>query len=105
MTVRRQPKHRSGISNFVASKLNATPANDKDAHIEKLNAIALGLQDLCDRQARRIAKMEAAIESVSFHYWNCLGDCPKFKPEMANLAALIKYDDGCGNEYLSETTK
>jgi len=57
-----------------------------------------------DAQAARIAELEAAIESVSFHYWNCLGDCPKFKPEMAKLAALIKYDDGCGNEYLSETT-
>ena len=58
-----------------------------------------------DALHKRIAELEAAIESVSFHYWNCLGDCPKFKPEMAKLAALIKYDDGCGNEYLSETTK
>ena len=31
---------------------------------QELNAIALDLQDLCDRQARRIAKLENAIKTA-----------------------------------------
>jgi len=32
------------------------------------------------------------VDSVLFHYWNCLGDCDEFRPSMARLAARMNYE-------------
>lgn len=54
-------------------------AGDKDKEIAELRA--------------RVAELEAAAKSASFHYWNCNCECDRIKQSMANLAKVAGYSD------------